>query len=308
MPDAPLYAEHAEAPPQGQACWLDAADGTRLRAAFWRRGDKGTVLLFPGRTEFIEKYGRTAADFAARGYAMACIDWRGQGLSDRLAPNRKLGHVEHFQDYQTDVDALIKLVRANGLPEPYFICAHSMGGAIALRALLNGADIKRTVMTAPMWGLNIEPLWRGLAQAVAAGTRIVGLGQEFAPGTGPLNYLESHEFMDNSLTSSAEGWEYMTRLVKAHPGLEIGGPSIQWLYEALVETRDLMASTPPEHEMLCMIGSDEKVVDKRDVLAYAERWTHGQVAIVTGARHEILMESQEIRKRAHDMIDAFFSG
>ena len=60
--------------------------------------------------------------------------------------------------------------------------------------------------------------------------------------------------------------------------------------------------------MLCMIGSDEKVVDKRDVLAYAERWTHGQVAIVTGARHEILMESQEIRKRAHDMIDAFFSG
>ena len=165
MPDAPLYAEHAEAPPQGQACWLDAADGTRLRAAFWRRGDKGTVLLFPGRTEFIEKYGRTAADFAARGYAMACIDWRGQGLSDRLAPNRKLGHVEHFQDYQTDVDALIKLVRANGLPEPYFICAHSMGGAIALRALLNGADIKRTVMTAPMWGLNIEPLWRGLAQA-----------------------------------------------------------------------------------------------------------------------------------------------
>jgi len=46
---------------------------------------KGTVLLFPGRTEYIEKYGPAAADFLARGFATVVIDWRGQGLADRTS-------------------------------------------------------------------------------------------------------------------------------------------------------------------------------------------------------------------------------
>ncbi len=308
MNTAPLYDDIAQAAPGGAACWVETADGVRLRVAFWGKGEKGTVLIFPGRTEFIEKYGRTTQDFANRGYATAVIDWRGQGLSDRLAPNRKLGHVEHFTDFQLDVDAMVNLLKTKGLPEPYYLCAHSMGGTIGLRSLQNGLAVKRSVFSAPMWGLTIDPVWRPLVQAMAAGSKTVGLGQEFAPGTGPLNYLQSHDFEDNSLTSSQDSWDYLVGLVNVHPGLEIGGPSIQWLYEALTETKELAGIAAPEHELLCLIGSDEKVVDRRDVLAYMEKWPNGQVGIVTGARHEILMETPEIRKRAHDMMDAFFSG
>ena len=50
-------------------------------------GRKGTVCVFPGRAEFIEKYFEVVRDLRARGFAVATIDWRGQGLSDRALPN-----------------------------------------------------------------------------------------------------------------------------------------------------------------------------------------------------------------------------
>jgi len=308
MPNAPLYDALAEAPAGGVARWVETADGVRLRFAYWSEGTKGTVLIFPGRTEFLEKYGRTISGFRDRGYATVVIDWRGQGLSDRIAPNRKLGHVDQFTDYQRDVTALMGAISGLSLPEPLFLCAHSMGGTIGLRALRDGFPVKRTVFTAPMWGLTIDPLWRPLVQAVAAGSKTVGLGEEFAPGTGPLNYVQSHPFEGNSLTSSQDSWTYLLKMVDAHPGLEIGGPSLNWLYEALNETKLLSALPPPEVAMMCLIGSDEKVVHKSDVVDYVEKWPNGQVGIVTGARHEILMETSEIRKRALDMMDAFFDG
>ncbi|NOX74698.1 MAG: alpha/beta hydrolase [Alphaproteobacteria bacterium] len=307
MNTAPLYNDSAQGPKDGIARWAEADDGVRLRMVFWGMdAANGTVLIFPGRTEFAEKYGRTAQAFQDRGFATATIDWRGQGLSDRLAPNRKLGHVDQFTDYQNDVEALMQAMQAQGLPEPYYLCAHSMGGTIGLRSLQNGLAVKRTVFSAPMWGLTIDPLWRPLVQAVAKGGQAVGLGAEFAPGTGPLNYLQSHDYTDNVLTSSKESWGYLTGLVGASPGLEIGGPSVQWLHAALTETKELAAMTPPDHEVFGLIGSDETVVNRRDVIDYFARWPGAQINIFTGARHEILMESTAIRKRAHDMIDAFY--
>jgi lysophospholipase len=309
MNKAPLYNDSAQGPADGLARWVEAADGIRLRVALWGADSKkGTVLIFPGRTEFVEKYGRTAQAFQDRGFASATIDWRGQGLSDRLTPNRKLGHVDQFVDYQNDVEALLQVVKTHGLPDPYYLCAHSMGGTIGLRSLHNDLAVKRAVFSAPMWGLTIDPLWRPLVQAVAMGGKSVGLGAEFAPGTGPLNYLQSHEFPDNVLTSDEESWDYLVKLVSASPGLEIGGPSIQWLHAALSETKELAAMPAPKYEALGLIGSNETVVNKRDVIEYFGKWPDAQISIVTGAQHEILMEGAAIRKRAHDMIDGFYGG
>src|SRR5215475_10420820 len=61
---------------------LNTPDGVALRFARWAppRGRKGTVCLFQGRSEFIEKYFETVRDLRARGFAVATLDWRGQGL------------------------------------------------------------------------------------------------------------------------------------------------------------------------------------------------------------------------------------
>ncbi|MEY4305747.1 MAG: hypothetical protein RIT52_1922, partial [Pseudomonadota bacterium] len=77
--EAPFHAKLADGPAGGYARWLQAADGVQLRVGVWPEGGtKGTVFLLPGRTEYIEKYGRAASDLAQRGYATVSIDWRGQ--------------------------------------------------------------------------------------------------------------------------------------------------------------------------------------------------------------------------------------
>jgi lysophospholipase len=58
-------------------------DGLRLRFARWEptRGPKrGTVCLFQGRSEYIEKYFEVVADLRRRGFAVA--PWTGAGRAD----------------------------------------------------------------------------------------------------------------------------------------------------------------------------------------------------------------------------------
>ncbi len=74
---------------------LRTSDGVVLRFARFDppAGRKGTLCVFQGRAEFIEKYFEVVRDARARGFAVAIIDWRGQGLSERALPNARKGHV-----------------------------------------------------------------------------------------------------------------------------------------------------------------------------------------------------------------------
>ena len=94
MEPAPFRTDLAEGGDAVRAYWCRTADDAQLRIAVWSAPvARGTILLFPGRTEYVEKYGRVAHELTAAGYAVAAIDWRGQGFSDRLADDRLLGHV-----------------------------------------------------------------------------------------------------------------------------------------------------------------------------------------------------------------------
>src|SRR5882757_746346 len=84
---------------------LKTPDGVSLRTVRWAPppGRKGTVCLFQGRAEFIEKYFETVRDLHARGFAVATLDWRGQGLSERALSDHRKGYVENFSQYDTDL-------------------------------------------------------------------------------------------------------------------------------------------------------------------------------------------------------------
>ena len=67
LAEAPLFTDVAPAPLPGAAYWAHASDGLRIRLGVWQpSGARGTVLLFPGRTEYIEKYGNAVGEIAAR--------------------------------------------------------------------------------------------------------------------------------------------------------------------------------------------------------------------------------------------------
>ena len=129
-------------------------DGVTIRYALWpRTADKrlGTVCLFTGRGEFIEKYFETISDLRRRGFAVACMDWRGQGGSDRLLKNARKGHVEDFADYARDLAQFMSNIVLPDCPAPYYGMAHSMGGHILLRsALTKVCWFDRIILSAPM--------------------------------------------------------------------------------------------------------------------------------------------------------------
>src|SRR6202008_961208 len=84
---------------------LKTPDGLSLRFARWAPppGRKGTVCLFQGRAEVIEKYFETIRALRARGFAVATLDWRGQGLSQRALRNSRKGYVRSFSEYDLDL-------------------------------------------------------------------------------------------------------------------------------------------------------------------------------------------------------------
>jgi lysophospholipase len=303
---APYFAEVADGPP-GHAVWLTAADGLRIRAGFWPlAGAKGTVLLLPGRSEYVEKYGRAARDLALRGYATACVDWRGQGLADRAFDDRMVGHVEDFAAYQRDVDALLAGCAAEAMPRPWFLLAHSMGGCIGLRALVRGVPVQAAAFSAPMWGIMIGAWTRPLAILLTNASRWFSFDHRYAPGTGAKTYVVEAPFAGNTLTSDPAMWDYMKQQALAHPDLVLGGPSLGWLKAALVECHALALLPSPRLPVYCALGLAEKIVDTGPVHLRMAAWPGATFDLVEGAEHEVMMETPAIRKRFFDRASALF--
>jgi len=308
--EAPFFADVADAPSGGVVRWLTAADGVRLRVGHWlperAGGAKGTVILLPGRTEYIEKYGRAAADLGQRGFSCVVIDFRGQGLADRPLADRMTGHVGSFAEYQADLDAVMAYVEQAGLPRPLYMLAHSMGGSIGLRALMRGLPFSAAAFTGPMWGVSIAAWLRPLAQVISGLSGIVGMAHHYAPGQGPKTYVAEAAFAGNTLTTDREMWDYMRRQAQAHPELTLGGPSLGWLHAALADTAALSAMPSPRVPVICALGTAEKVVDTAPIHLRMAGWGTGQLDLYPGAEHEVLMERAATRKRAFDRAASLF--
>ncbi|MEE9428083.1 MAG: alpha/beta hydrolase [Paracoccaceae bacterium] len=306
MEKAPFFNDVAEGPANGAAFWIKACDGVRLRVAYWPGGDKGTILLYPGRTEFIEKYGRTAMELTGLGYHVLAIDWRGQGLADRMLDDPQLGHVGKFSDYQLDVAAMMSAADDLKCPRPRFLMAHSMGGCIALRALHEGLPVKAVAFSAPMWGMSVAPALRPIARPLVHTMAKLGRGTARAPGTDAETYLKNAPFEDNLLTSDADMYAYMKRQSDAHPEMTLSGPTINWVQQSFAETAALQGMSPPNYPAIAFIGSNERIVDSNITLDLMTRWKRGDIETVPGAEHEIIMEKPKTRAAFFAAADALF--
>ena len=277
-----------------------------IRVVWWKIGDRGTVVLLPGRTECAEKYGRAAGDLVRRGYSVITIDWRGQGRSDRALPDPTVGHVRTFAEYQDDLDALLAEADRAGLPGPRFLMAHSMGGCIGLRALMRGLPFRAAVFSAPMWGITLAAWLRPMAQVVTMLAGPLGFSHRYVPTTGPEIYLLQSPFEGNVLTTDREMWAYMRDQVRAVPEFALGGPSLAWLGAALAECAALAGRPAPNVPAICALGTEEKVVDVPPVHVRMAGWSNGQLDLYPGAEHEIMMEGPAARARFFDRAAALF--
>lgn len=219
---------------------LKTPDGVSLRFARWAPppGRKGTVCLFQGRSDFIEKYFETVRDLRARGFAVATLDWRGQGMSDRALPDRRKGYVRSFSEYQIDLDCFIKEIVLPDCPSPIFALAHAMGATVLLRAAHAGLRwFDRMVLLAPMIALPGMPHSRPIRMLVR-GMRLMGLGSSYVPGGGPSVVMQ-RPFSGNVFTSDPVRYARNVAVLEAEPSLAIGSPTVAWTDSAFRVMREM---------------------------------------------------------------------
>ncbi|MEL6889295.1 MAG: alpha/beta hydrolase [Pseudomonadota bacterium] len=304
---APLYTDIGASSAEGAAYWLTASDGVRIRIGVWgAQSSAGSVLLFCGRTEYVEKYAIIADELLQRGYATVVIDWRGQGLADRLLDNPNIGHVNDFADYQLDVAAVLDTTRALSLPEPLYLLGHSMGGSIGLRALYEGLPVAAAAFSGPMWGIAMAPYLRPVAWGLGRAMPAAGLGNVIAPGTSQTHYVLASRFEDNTLTRDRAMWTMMQDQLKAHPELALGGPSVTWLRKALDDTNALAALPSPDIPCITFMGDNERIVHVPRVHERMNNWPGSTLHIIENAEHEVMMEDAASRAWLFDtMAEAF---
>lgn len=308
MRQAPLFCDIAEAPDNGLAHWTHADDGTRLRIGHWKSAapENGTILVFPGRTEYIEKYGRTVTDLVKFGYSVLIIDWRGQGLSDRFTEDPMTGHVIRFSDYQKDASAMIKAAAELNLPKPWFMLGHSLGACIGLRALTEGLSVAACAFTSPMWSIRLPAVKRAAAWPLSWAAQSLGQGHVYAPGTNGTSYVLSTPFEDNRLTNDPDMYQYFVRQATTLTVHQIGGPSMGWLFQTLKETNALSKKPSPDVPCLALCGTHDELIETSVVQQRMTRWPSGRFEQIQDAKHDLLSEVAAIRQKTVAKVSQHF--
>lgn len=293
---------------------ITTSDGVRLRTAHWRptaRRTLGTVCIFQGRAEAIERYFETIGDLRARGFAVAAFDWRGQGGSERRLRNPRKGHVDSFAEYDRDFDAFMQQVALPDCPPPHFALAHSTGGLVALRAVHDGrVRFARMVIDGPLLALgNRGPSQRTVTAGAALMTAL-GLGELEVPGRYAVT-IERMKFEDNPLTSDPVRFERNRELSIKVPQISVGVPTYGWLYaacRAMADAADEFFATRINTPILLVAGSLDRVVSVEAVERLAGELRTGSFVLIPGARHEILQERDKLREQYFAAFDAFVPG
>ena len=116
--------------------WVTMSDGQPLFLRNWPRAHaRGAALIVHGLGEHSGRHARLASWFNRRGYAVRSYDQRGHGQS----PGRR-GALRHADDLLMDLAAVYAHYAAT-LAQPPLLLGHSMGGLVALRAVLDGAVV-----------------------------------------------------------------------------------------------------------------------------------------------------------------------
>lgn len=299
--------------PSGAVVGAFKSGRLRLRFARWeptRGHPRGTVCVFPGRGEFIEKYFEVIADLRRRGFAVATMDWRGQGGSDRLLSNPRKGHVRSFRDFDRDLAAFMQGIVLPDCPPPYTALAHSMGGHILLRhAVAPNSWFSRMVLSAPMIEIARERLGQAapLSRVYAEALPLIGFGGRYVAG-GNEEAIEMGPFENNPLTTDRERYLRNRAILEAAPRLGLGSPTVGWLRAAL---RSIARLTAPEYPMkvqvplLLFAAGMDTIVSTTAVEEFGLRLKVGTHVLLSQARHEILQETGAVRKDFWAAFDAY---
>ncbi|TDK39410.1 alpha/beta hydrolase [Rhizobium deserti] len=298
------------APANYTAGYFTGHRGARIRYGLFRSDRSpavGTIVLVPGRNEFIEKYFETIRDLNALGLWVAVYDLRGQGGSDRLTKNQRKGHVRRFVDYERDLEIFLEHIVLPDARLPFFLVAHSTGALVALSAAPRLSNrISRMALAAPYIALTGQSLPEGVIRTIAGLASWTGLGKV------QLGQDQSHRpFAGNPLTSDPDRFRRNAEIIAAHPELTIGAPTARWLHETFKAAKRVASQahlTKITIPTLILAPVLDGIVPYAAQEELSRNFRAGQLVTITGGRHELLQDRDIYRAQALAAIEAFMPG
>ncbi len=250
---------------------------------------RGTVLIVHGFTENADKFAEVIHSLLRRGLSVVAYDQRGHGRSGRAEglDGLSLTHVKDFDEYVRDMDVVRREV-LSGMPRPWRVFCHSMGGAVtALYLERHPGVFDRAAMCAPMIAPNLSGMPKPMAQALCAVEGALKNARKRVFVSRP--YAEKEKF-ETACANGRARFEWYEDLRFKTPVFQNNGPTYGWLREAIDVTKDIL--TPGAAEKidakvrLFTAGLDDVVLPGPQK-SFIDRIRDGEHRVVAGAKHEI---------------------
>jgi lysophospholipase len=281
------------------------AVGATLRAARFPAAPdiayRGVCVLLNGQTEFIEKYFEVIDELRGRGFAVATMDWRGQGGSTRMTQDSRKSFV-----VDTLMNWIVTPMLAPG--ERPVALAHSMGAHVLLRLLTRKPlSFSAAVLSAPMIAISFRGQREFLVRAVTGYHTWRGKQSDWVWG---MEARDPHKvsFATQLVTSDSQRFERTQMLLREHPDLRLAGATWGWLAAALRSMDWLRAPGRAEtitSPLLVVGAGKDRICQTPEIRSFAHRLPHGDYVEIKQAEHEILMERNVLRAEFWTAFDAF---
>lgn len=295
----------------GRQEFVTMGDGTRLRFARFRpEVPVARTLLLPGFTEFIEKHLETIAELLERRHEVLCVDWRGQGLSDRALADRHRGYVASMEQFLSDLQEVLE-VTAFAFDRgtlAFNVIGHSMGGHLALRAAAGtNSAFDRIIVIAPMIDIQTGAIPRVLGPWLARAAVLLGLASRYPPGAGGYGPT-TRIFEGNLLTRDAARFQQTHDFIAREPRLALGNPTFAWInaaFDSINRLAEPSVIARIKQPVLIFRAGEERVVSNPAQEWLCRALTNARLVDLEEAKHEILNETDAVREAFWREADAF---
>ncbi len=274
-----------------------SADGHPLFCVSYEADNPvGTVVIVHGFTENAYKYAELIWSLLHLGFSVLAYDQRGHGRSWRAdgIPDISVTHVDHFSDYVEDLKTVCNAYK-DKLPSPWFLFAHSMGGAVASLYLEQEQHcISAAVFSSPMIAPSVRPFPSFLAALLSSAGSLLGKGKHppffMKPYSGPEDF-------STSCATDPERFAWYDAVKASVPVFRNSVPSYRWSGEAVRVTRQILAPGAPE-KICCPILLFSADIDfsvcREPQEAFIRRLPEGRFIPVPEARHEIFRSVNKV--------------
>jgi lysophospholipase len=269
---------------------------------------RGSILFLGGRGDHYEKYLETLDGYARQNWNVTAIDWRGQAMSGRILEDPGIGDIGDFSTWVDDLAIFYSQWRQQHIG-PHVVLAHSMGGHLAIRAVIERAiDPDALVLVAPMLSIHSGGLPLMMTRIVARLMVKLGRGHRAAwkISEKPLSPLTSRSRM---LTHDQARYDDEVAWWSIRPSLKLGPGSWRWVDRAVasiykIHRPGLLESVAVP--VFIAATTADQLVSTDQIIADAKRLPNAELLLFgKEAAHELLRETDAVRGRLLAAIDAF---